>query len=260
MDEKICDHVKVEKVDDDIDRCTVCKEDICKHNEIDYESTCTYCGVYIQEISNERPYSKTAYTYGNQTSKTQDHTKLLKSLGFDNDIIRGAMIKYSKVDNRVKNEIPIVAICTFLTLLEADKPKTIHEIAAMFKQTRAKLAAALKSVYKEFPEFRTKYITITSMIKPLMVRLGIDCDMYYKHIHNIAKFVEKRWNSCDGSKRSTPQNIASVIIYKYISISPTLRRDMKFAEEYDDIRKSLNISVITLNNIEKTLVRLVDYS
>ena len=97
------------------------------------------------------------------------------------------------------------------------------------------------------------------MIRPLLEKLEIEpIEKYYTHIYNIAKHVEKTWSKCEGSKRSTPQNIASVIIYKYISKSPTLKHmlDDKGKEE---LNKKLQISQITVNNIEKTLVKLVDF-
>ena len=253
------DHLQVETIDDDLDQCVACGENICKHLEIDPESTCVFCGEYVQEISNERPWSAVSYTYGNQTVKAQDHTKILRGMGFDNDVIRASMKKYTKIDNRVKNEMPIVAACTFLAFQDVGKPKTIHEIAKIFKLTRSKLQKALKSVYTVFPEYLTKYITVSSMIRPLLEKLEIqNIDKYHPHIYKIAKYVEKTWNECEGSKRSTPQNIASVIIYKYISKSPTLNH-MLDDKGKEPLFKKLQISQITVNNIEKTLVQLVNF-
>lgn len=261
-----CDHIQVEKIDGDTDRCLACNEVICRHNEIDASSNCVHCGEYIQEISTERSWNAMSHTFGNQTAKANDHTKTLRAMGLDDTVIREAMKKYTKIDNRVKNEIPIVAACTFLAFMDINKPKTIHEVAEMFNKvnekenlTRSKLQKALKAVYDVFPEYATKYITISSMILPLLEKLGLsdkEIEKYHRHILAIAKFVEKNWSSCPGSKRSTPQNRASVIIYKYIFRSPTLQDRFK----KDELIKTLNISSITLNNIEKTLDKLVDFS
>jgi len=261
-----CDHIQIENIDEDADRCLSCNEILCRHNEIDPQSNCMVCGEYVQEISTEKSWNSHSYTFGNQTANAKDHTKTLRNLGLEDDVIRAAMKKYTKIDNRAKNETPIVAACTFLAFMDIGKPKTIHEVADMFskgsdkdKLCRSKLQKALKDIYAVFPEYAVKYITISSMILPLLEKIGLsptEVDKYHPHIHEIAKFVEKNWSSCEGSKRSTPQNIASVIIYKYVFRSPTLKNRFK----KEEIVKILNISTITLSNIEKTLDKIVDFS
>ena len=256
-----CPHSSRTDVDSEIQKCTDCGEELCKHSEIDMHSNCVICGEYIQEISNDRAWNTNAYTYGNQSVKSTDHTKSLKTLGIDEEVILLTMQKYMEVDNRMKNEIPVIAACTFLSYMDVKRPRTIHEICKMFnklsggeKMTRSRLQKSLKSVYEVFPQYITKYITISSMIPSLMEKIGIE-DVYYEYIYQIAKHVEKTWSTYEHSKRSTPQNIASIIIYKYIFSSPTL------SEIYNesDIIKKLGISKITLTNIENTLNVLVEF-
>lgn len=261
-----CDHIHTEPIDDDTDICTACNEEICKHAQLDCESNCVLCGEYVQEISSEKSWTNNSYTFGNQTTKTHDHTKMLKTIGVTDDVISEAMKKYMMIDSRAKSEIPIVAACTFLAYMDTGKPKTIHEVANMFNVlsgkdslTRSKLQKALKAVYLVFPQYTTKYITVSSMIVPLLEKLDLtkeEVNLCAPHITKIAKHIQKTWSSCEGSKRSTPQNIASVIIYKYMFRAPSFKTKFK----KDDLNKKLNISSITLNNIEKTLDKLVDFS
>lgn len=254
-----CNHPTKEIVDDDIEKCKECGEELCRHSQIDPQSNCIICGEYVQEISNDVTWKVNTYTFGNQTAKSIDHTKFLKNLGFNDEIIDATIKKYSDIDNRMKNEIPIIAACTFLSLIDVRMPKTIKEIADIFstgpeKITRSKLQKSLKCVYEIFPEYATKYITVAMMIKPLMNKLSIH-ERYYPYIYEIAKFVQKNWSECEGSKRSTPQNIASVIIFKYIFKSPTLKQ--KFTQP--EVIKILKISKITCDNIIKILEKLVDW-
>lgn len=256
-----CRHSNKIDVNNEIQKCSDCGEELCRHVELDIQSNCVFCGEYIQEISNERTWNTNCYTYGNQSVKSTDHTKALKTLGVPEEVIMLTMEKYIRVDNRMKNEIPVIAACTFLSYIDYGKPRTIHEICKMFnkltgidKLTRSKIQKALKCVYIVFPVYITKYITIRSMIPRLMEKLEID-DVYYEYIYAIAKYVEKTWSTYPESKRSTPQNIASVIVYKYIFCSPSL----SVIYSKNCVIKKLGISKITLENIEKTLEILIDF-
>jgi len=256
-----CLHNNRIDVNNEIQKCSDCGEELCRHVELDIQSNCIFCGEYIQEISNDRAWNTNSYTYGNQSVKSTDHTKALKTLGVEESVIMLTMEKYMEVDNRMKNEIPVIAACTFLSYMDIGKPRTIHEICKTFnklngidKITRSKIQKALKSVYEVFPKYITKYITVKSMIPTLMEKLEIE-DVYYEYIYEIAKHVEKTWSTYPESKRSTPQNIASVIIYKYIFSSPSLSQI--YSE--NDVIKKLGISKITLDNIEKTLEVLIDF-
>lgn len=254
-----CNHPSREVIDEDVEKCDLCGEELCRHSQIDPQSNCIICGEYVQEISNEISWKSNNCTFGNQSAKSIDHTKFLKNLGFNDTVIEGTIKKYSEIDNRMKNEIPVIAACTFLSLIDIKMPKTIKEISEIFstpseKITRSKLQKSLKSVYEVFPEYTTKYITVVMMIKPLMQKLEIP-EKYYPHIHAMAKFVQKNWSACEGSKRSTPQNIASVVIFKYIFKSPTLKS--KYTQQ--QVIQKLKISKITCDNIIKILEKLIEF-
>lgn len=256
----MCNHINKEKVDENIELCLDCNIELCLHIDI-YDSCCEYCGEYIQEVMMERQWTTRSCTFGNSTTDVTDHSKMLINFGLKEDVVRSVLRKYSYVDNTAKNEISIVAACTFFTLIEFKIPMSLKNIIQMFKEYDPKISPrktreAIASLCEKFPEYSRLYITIPSMIRPILILLNIDekdIELFEPHILKIAHFVDEKWSSCKTSKRSKPQNIAKVIVFSYIVNSEYLSNII--TQEF--MMEKFGFAPQTLKDIKKTVDKLV---
>ena len=269
-----CDHSKTEVVEDGIRRCLLCDEEFCLHPQMDHDSTCVVCGEYITEVSIDKPWNDSNYSRTNQTSKNvSQHISFLESLGYSSDIVEKTMEKFTKVGCSAADEKLLLAACVWVAHLDIGLPRTMSEIAKAHKITKSGIKKGRNLALEFFPEYVTKYITVSDMIqkilKDLEVKLREDpffendrivsqkltdnFDEYYEHIYELAKFVEDNWEKSTKTKRSAPQNIASACVFLYISESPSLKKLIETPSKKNVICKIMGPSTITINKICKTL-------
>jgi len=264
-----CDHSKTEVIEDGVRICLMCNETFCLHPQIDHDSTCIVCGEYITEISIEKSWNDSNYNRTNQTSKNVDqHINYLESLGYSSDIVELTMEKFTKVGCSAADEKYLLAACVWMAHLDINFPRTMSEIAKMHNITKSGIKKGRSLAIGFFPEYITQYITISDMIQKILkdvakklnddelpegVLLNDNFDNYYKHIYNLAKFVQDNWEKSTKTKRSAPQNIASACVFLYLSESPTLKQTINTPSKKNGICKVMGPSSITINKICKIL-------
>lgn len=260
----MCDHVKKKMIDNVIKECLDCGQQFCTHPSMDYDSTCLMCGEYITEISIEQTWNE----FNNRGSacsavkNTKDHVKYLESLGYATEIIEKSMDKFTKVGCSLSEESSVVAICVWLTFWDVGLPYTLIEIAKKHKLTKSKIKEGRQIVlsFNYFKEYRSKYITVSLMIRKIMNSIGLntllDLDTFEHHYRNIfqmANFIEDKWESLKTTKRSAPQNIASACIYFYLQNSPTLEHIVDTSVKKKEICKLMGPSYITIDKLAKQI-------
>jgi len=269
-----CDHSKTEIVEDGIRRCLLCQEEFCLHPQIDHDSTCVMCGEYITEVSTDKPWNDSNYNRANQTSKNvRQHINYLESIGYSSDIVEKTMEKFTKVGCSAADEKFLLAACVWMAHLDIGLPRTMSEIAKSHNITKSGIKKGRTLALEFFPEYVTQYISISDMIQKILKDLelklkdnsdlfaatdSIQClsdnfDEYYKHIYNLAKFVEDNWERSTVTKRSAPQNIASACVFLYVSESPTLKELVSTPSKKNAVCKIMGPSSITINKISKIL-------
>lgn len=269
-----CDHSKTEVIEDGIRRCLLCDEEFCLHPQMDHDSTCIVCGEYITEVSMDKTWSDSNYSRTNQTSKNvSQYISFLESLGYTSDIVEKTMEKFTKVGCSAADEKLLLAACVWVAHLDIGLPRTMSEIAKTHGITKSGIKKGRNLALEFFPEYVTKYITVSDMIqkilkdleirvkdnplfennKSVLDKLSENFDEYYDNIYNLAKFVEDNWEKSTKTKRSAPQNIASACVFLYISESPTLKQLIETPSKKNAVCKIMGPSTITINKICKTL-------
>jgi hypothetical protein len=253
----MCDHVKKKMVDNVTKECIDCGQRFCTHPRMDYDSTCMECGEYVTEISIEQTwhdYNTRGSTCG-VIKNTKDHIKYLESIGYSTEIIEQTMDKFTKVGCSLSEESAIVAVCVWLTFWDNGLPHTLIEIAKKHKLSKSKIKEARQTVltFNHFKDYRTKYITPSSMIKKILIAIGLrDFDIHFPNIFNMTVFIEEHWDLLKTTKRSAPQNIASACIYFYLqnsSLSDIIDTSMKKKE----LCKIMGPSYITIDKLAKQI-------
>lgn len=253
-----CDHIRTQLISPETKECLSCKQQFCTHPRLDHDSTCVYCGEFQTQISTEQTWIDAGYSKNaasNVVKNAKDHVKILESLGYTQDIIESAMEKFTKVGCSLSEESAVVAICVWLTCWDMGCPRTLIEVAKKHSLSKSKIKKGRKIVlsFDYFKPYRTKYITISSMICKLVEDLKIN-KSYYKPIYDMAKFVEKNWERLETTKRSAPQNIASACVFVYIQNSPTLSHLINTPSKKKELCAILGPSAITIDKLAKQII------
>jgi len=250
----MCDHTKTIMVQDGIRKCLLCEEEFCIHSKIDHDSTCMICGEYILEVSMDKPWNDSGFAKTNQTVKNvSQYINYLESLGYTSDIVEATLEKFTKVGCSSADEKYLLAACVWMAHLDLGTPRTMIEIAKKHGITKSNIKKGRSIAITYFQDYVTKYITVSMMIKKLVLDLGLDYEKYYDHIYNMSKFIEENWEKSVNTKRSAPQNIASACLFLYISESPTLKHMIDTPTKKKQVCKIMGPSSITIDKICKHL-------
>lgn len=250
-----CDHINTKIIPNYKKECVNCGIQFCTHPKMDYDSTCMMCGEYITEVSNEQVWIDNAFNIATSTVKsTKNHIKLLESLEYSPQIIELAMEKFTKIGCTLSEEPLVLAVCVWMAFWDIDIPRTMIEIAKKHGITKSKIKKGRQIVLSmdAFKSYKTKYVTISMMIKKLLIDLKID-DRYYSHIYDMAKYVEDNWEHSKNTRRSAPQNVASACVFLYISHSDTLKHLVSTPTKKKKICDIMGPSSITIDKIVKQL-------
>lgn len=252
----MCDHIKTVLLPDFKKKCLDCNQQFCTHPKMDYDSTCMMCGEYIIEVSIEQSWCDPSFNKTNTVVKNnKDHIKFLEGIGYSNDIIEATMEKFTKIGCSLSEEPAVIAACVWMTYWDIGNPRTLIEIGKKHGITKSKIKQGrnIALSLEFFKEYKTKYITVSMMIRKLLIDLKID-EKYYKHIYDMAKFVENNWEKSKATRRSAPQNIASACVFLYIQQSPTLYHMIDTPTKKKELCAVMGPSAITIDKIVKTLL------
>lgn len=133
---------------------------------------------------------------------------------------------------RGNNRKGIIAACLFHSYIEYGEYRTIDHIRNMFGINKKTMTKGIRQFALSFPDLKNKYIQPEDLVKWIMKLTGIG-DEHYKAIMTLTKYFR---NSSETLKRSSPQSVASAIIYFYLCLYKDYRKQLgltknKFAEK-----------------------------
>ncbi len=236
----------------------------CKH-ENKYEddtgmTVCSNCKMEFEDLNFEQEwkyYNDTNFD-GKDPSRCHKTRTTGKNLGdvFSETgwepspaIKAGIQIKYNKIVKgdtiRGKKRKAIIAVCLFYVNMEFGEYRTSDFIRKMFKLTKKEMSSGLTTYHAVFPESRTKEIKPSNLIKWILSLVGIP-DEHYRKIKIITSYME------DASvllKRSSPQSVASAVIYFYLCLNMPLKSSLKLTK--NRFAEKVLLSDITVTKLVK---------
>jgi len=143
--------------------------------------------------------------------------------------------KYEKVVGedtvRGKGRKAIIAACLFHAYTEFGEYRTTDYVRNLFKLTKKQMSGGLTRYYRAFPEARTLHTRPENLLRWILTLTGVNQD-HYRKIVQISRYLE---NSSRLLKRSSPQSVASAIVYFYLCLNPEYKSQLgltknRFAE------------------------------
>jgi transcription initiation factor TFIIIB Brf1 subunit/transcription initiation factor TFIIB len=258
LDKTPCSHIKIEKFPNQEGYCLDCgisiQPDIkkCLH-ENSYEEDnglhiCKDCNEEIEIFSFEPEWR---YYQGGDNGSSKDParchrgratgkslSKMFEELKIDIlDAIKAQVeSKYNKVvgNNTVrgKGRKSIVAACLFYTYRDFGEYRTSDYVRNLFKLTKKNMSDGLSDYYKCFPEARVEHTTPENLLRWIFTLTGVN-KSHYRKVVQISRYLE---NSSRLLERSSPQSVASAIVYFYLCLFPEHKFELgltknKFAEK-----------------------------
>ena len=146
----------------------------------------------------------------------------------------------------------IVAACLMYTYREESDVRTSDEIRSMFGLTKQEMSSGLSRYHAHFPQDRIKTVKPLDLVRRIMhlTKVGMT---HYKNICRIAKCLEKVDVTLN---RSSPQAVASAIVYLYLCLSPDLRESMGFTKS--QFANDVKLSDITISKLVKKAASIID--
>jgi transcription initiation factor TFIIIB Brf1 subunit/transcription initiation factor TFIIB len=238
----------------------------CEHKnleELEGVDFCTDCGLELLKISQE---SEWRYYCGNDSRSIKDPSRcycikqnvkninsILDKLHLKGTIRVQIEIRYKKVVNeqtiRGKNRISVVGVCWFFVRIHNGDFCTIDEIREILKLNKKSMSAALTKYYMAFPEDRDKKIEPKDLIKKIMIKAEIDLGHYDK----IVKLTQSLKDKNNFLEKSTPQSIASAIVYLYMNNTTVNNRICK-----KEFSEKVSLSDITITKLANEASKLLD--
>ena len=153
------------------------------------------------------------------------------------DSIRAQVeVKYGKVVGtdtvRGKGRKAIIASCLFYAYQEFGEYRTSDYVRNLFKLTKKNMSGGLSRYYRAFPDARTKHTHPENLLRWILTLTGVN-QSHYRKIVQISRYLE---NSSRLLKRSSPQSVASAIVYFYLCLHPEYKSELgltknRFAEK-----------------------------
>ena len=157
--------------------------------------------------------------------------------------------KYKKIvgDNTVRGRgrKSIVAACLLYTYRHTGDIRTSDDIRTSFDLTKQEMSDGLTKYHEHFPEDRVCTITPKELIHRVFIQTKLDLS-HYKYTLRIAKCL-------DGVdpvlNRSSPQSIASAIVYLYLCLNPELKDSLGYTKT--KFARDVKLSDITITKLVK---------
>jgi transcription initiation factor TFIIIB Brf1 subunit/transcription initiation factor TFIIB len=262
------------KIDSKID-CDVLINEVCKHASLAEEAgitICKECGCEI-EILDFQPEWRFYGASDSRSSKDPSRCHRSKEVtkgGIDKVFIDAKQMhlplsirkttehKYKEIvgDETVRGSgrRSIVAACLMYTYREEGDMRTSDEIRNIFDLTKQEMSTGLSRYHARYPADRVKIIKPLDLIRRIMYKTRVAM-IHYKNICLIARCLE---NVDATLNRSSPQAVASAIVYLYLCLSPELRESIGFTKA--QFANDVELSDITISKLVKKAASIIDTS
>lgn len=237
----------------------------CKHENI-YEDdnglyVCRDCHTEI-EVFDFDPEWRFYGSSDNRLSKNPERCSRIKSTGrgirkvfednsidIPNAIISQVEKKYQKVvgNNTVrgKGRKAIIAACLFHVYIEINEFRTSDYIRNLFGLSKKEFSSGYNKYLEMFPKERIVNIKPEDLLRWILTITGMSQD-HYRKILKISRYLE---NSSRLLKRSSPQSVASAIVYFYLCLHPKYKH--KLGINKTEFAKKVYLSDITVSKLVK---------
>lgn len=133
---------------------------------------------------------------------------------------------------RGKGRKGIIAACLFYAYKEFGEYRTSDYVRELFKLTKKQMSAGLGKYCRAFPEARTLHTRPENLLRWILTLTGVNQE-HYRKIVQISRYLE---GSSRLLKRSSPQSVASAIVYFYLCLNPEYKSHLgltknRFAEK-----------------------------
>lgn len=241
----------------------------CGHKNIyrtDGYGVCKDCGceVSLFDFEPEWRYYKKSDGGGSDPSRchTRHAPKSLDKVYEDNNIILQDSIKaqieqkYNKIVGKTtvrgKKRKGIVAACMFFVYMDFLKVRTTDFIRNKFGLDKKEMSEGLTTYYKSFPSDRKRYVRPKDLLKWIMDMTTVPLE----HYSEILKLMMLLENTSVSLKRSTPQSVASSIVFYYLCLNPELKSDLKLDKK--TFAEKARLSEITVSKLTKEISTITD--
>ena len=230
----------------------VCRD--CGHEweMFDFQPEWRYYGS-ADNRSNKDP----ARCLNSQTNKSLD--KVYEDLHIDipQAIKELVKVKYIKVTCgktfRGRGRKACICICTHFACREFGEIRPIDHFRNQFELTRKDVSDALSKYYEAYPKDRTKHTKPQDLLRWVLMITGIDQE-HYRKIKFIADYFE---GSSRLLIRSSPQSVASAIVYFYLCLNPEYKSQLGLTKNV--FARNAQLSDITITKLVKEASEIANY-
>lgn len=255
--EEECNHEKFS----DVDGINICESCGCEIEKLDFQPEWRFYGAADNKTTKDpsRCHRTRETTKGGIDKVFQD-----SRLGYLNQATRKkAEMKYKQIVGdetvRGKRRKSIVAACLLYTFRDEGDIRTSDEVRKMFcgsngsgaGLTKQEMSEGLRRYHSIFKEDRTQHITPSHLIKRIMYLTKINMS-HHKSILKIAKCLE---GVDETLNRSSPQSVASAIVYFYLCLNPTLKLELGLTKT--KFAKDVKLSDITISKLVKKTAEII---
>lgn len=260
-DQEIYDSIRTKIVDqEDFEECDhptyfqedglfVCKSCGCEIEKLDFQQEWRYYGSTDSKSSKDL----------SRCHRTKEDTKgSIDKVFQDAKLIHIPLAIRKATEDRYKTIVgcgtvrgagrkSIVAACLMYVLRDEGDIRSCDDIRHLFGLTRQEMSSGLSKYHAVFKEDRTKSIRPIDLIRRILHLTKIDIS-HYKPILKIANLLDKVDPILN---RSSPQSVASAIVYLYLCLSPDLKEELGLTK--NKFAKDVSLSDITITKLVKRI-------
>jgi len=238
------------------DGITICKDCGCQIELLDFQPEWRFYGASDNRMSKDpsRCHRSKESTRGGIDKVFQDAklSHLAASIRKKTEQKYKAIVGEETVRGRGRKSI--VAACLLYTFRDEGDVRTADEVRGLFSLTKQEMSSGLSKYHAVFPEYRTKNIKPSDLIRRIMHLTKIEIS-HYKNILRIAKCLE----SVDATlNRSSPQSVASAIVYLYVCLTPEIKEGMGFTKT--KFARDVSLSDITISKLVRKAAEIIGES
>lgn len=244
-----CEHKSVFEADG----LNICKDCGCEVERLDFQPEWRFYGASDNRSSRDpsRCHRSKESTRGGIDKVFQD-----AKLGhLPASIRKKTEVKYKTIvgDETVRGtgRKAIVAACLLYTFREEGDVRTADEVGSMFGLSKQDMSFGLTKYHTAFPESRTANIKPSDLIRRIMYLAKIEMT-HYKNILRISKCLEKVDTTLN---RSSPQSVASAIVYLYICLTPEIKKNLGITKT--KFSRDVSLSDITIAKLVKKAAEVI---
>ena len=273
-----CKHTRTKLFEDGTGYCVECgksvtvseKDEICAHEsmyEDDYGmKICSKCKREFEHMTYEQewkyyPDSSFDGKDPSRCHKTRVTEKTLMdvfaNIGWQPKpaIIANVEKRYNQIvkgdTTRGKKRRAIVAVCVFFVMYEFGECRTSDYLRDKFNLSKKDMSDGFTAYHETFPESRTLDIKPVDLLKWIMSLVEIPLEPHYRKIHILAEYFSE---ASVPMKRSSPQSVASAIIYFYLCLNPELKTQLKLSK--NKFAEKVKLSDITITKLVNEASRI----